>query len=269
MFIVSGHRRAAVSCAALAVLALLAASCGRFGGPHQRGEWYLSAGDYESARQAFNEAIDAGDNVAVAYANRCLANESLGDYESAIRDCTASLDHAEQEAPEGYPRHEVLNNRAVAFLGLAMIAEAMADLDAAIELDPEYADAYANRGRILLDQEDFSGAIAELDQAIEFDAELAEAFGNRGLAYESLGDDELALEDYTSAIEIAEDPQAYFNRAMLRYTLGYFDLAYEDFLRVTELAEGTYLAHRAQVQVDFLDNRPKGFDPQTGVTAEP
>lgn len=260
---------------ASAILLLLAAAlvvtgCGRFAGYHQRAERHLNAGEYEEARQVYTEAIDANDNPAIAYANRCLANESLGDYESAVRDCTQSLELA-AEAGDGvdYTRWEVLNNRAVAYLGMGMTAEAMDDLDAAIELKPDYAEAYANRGRIHLDDEAFELAIADLDRAIELDPELAEAYGNRGLAYESMGDDEQAIADYTRAIQLTNDPQALFNRAMLRYTLGYFDDAYDDFVEVVETAEGTYLAHKAQVQVDLLENRPQGFDPVTETTAEP
>ncbi len=250
-------RRAAVG-TVLLVVTLLAVGCGRFLGPHERGQRFLDLGDYEAARQVYTEAIEAGDNVSVAYANRCIANGALGENEAAVADCTESLRLAGAEPDdEHYKRWEVLNNRGVAYLGQRKYDEAMADFDSALEMQPEYADAYANRGRAHYEREEYEAAIADLDQAVEHDGELAQAYGNRGLAYEGLGDDELASADYTRAIELSQDPQAYFNRGMLRYTLGQFDDAYEDFRLVVEHSDtDSYLAHMAQVQVDLLENRP-------------
>jgi tetratricopeptide (TPR) repeat protein len=57
-------------------------------------------------------------------------------------------------------------------------------------------------------------AIDEYTQAIEIDPQLAEAYVKRGLAYYFRGDIDLAIADYDRAIEI--DPQyadAYVNRA--------------------------------------------------------
>jgi len=258
------------------ILALAAvvtvAGCSLASSPHDRGKRHLKSGNYEEAVEAYTEAIEADDNVAVAYANRCIANEALGNFDDAINDCTRSLEIAEEEGePEGYSTWEVLNNRAIANLDLAHYDDAFDDLDAAIEANPDYADAYANRGRIFIDREQYEEAIEDLDRAVGLDPELSEAFGNRGLAYESLGESENAIADYTAAIELSKDPQALFNRAMLRYTLGYFDDAFDDFQAVVENADNPddYLVYQAEQMVSFLKNRPKGFDPETGVTETP
>lgn len=264
-------RRALVG--VMLVAALLAVSgCDRFLGAHQRGEQLLQRGDYEGARQAYREAIAAGEDLPVAYANLCFADEALNEHEVAVQDCTKSLELApEARDTAAYPRWEVLNNRGVAYLGLRDHDAARSDFDAAIAIRPEYADAYANRGRVLIEAEDYEAAIEDLSRAIELNSELAEAYGNRALAYESLADDESALVDYSRAIDLSHDPQAYFNRAMLRYTLGYFDDAYDDFKAVTERVADpdSYLAFMAQQQVQFLEKRPKGFDPRSGATATP
>jgi tetratricopeptide (TPR) repeat protein len=257
----SGWRVAGAGVVLLA--GLLVAGCDLFGDPHQRGERYLKRGDYESAREALTEAIESGQEVAIAYANRCYANEAMGDYDAAVSDCDEALRlDREGGTGDGFPRWEVLNNRGVAKLGKADYEGALGDFDAAIQEQPDYAAAYANRGRAYLDQERQDDAIEALSRAIELDPELTEAYGNRGLAHEGLGENDQALADYTRAIELSHDPQAYFNRAMLRYTLGYFDDAYDDFNEVVAREEeGSYLAFMAAEQAEFLKNRPEGFDP--------
>jgi len=72
----------------------------------------------------------------------------------------------------------------------------------AIELDPENANAYFNRGF-----EYFSGehekAIEDYSKAIELDPEHAEAYYHRGSCYSDLDEYEAAIEDYSKAIKLA------------------------------------------------------------------
>ncbi len=251
---------------AIIVLACLCTACDRFMDPHQRGESALAQGDYEAALAAFNDAVDSGDHVAEAYANRGIANEALAHYESAISDYTEAL---RLFGPDSQEAPEVLNNRGVAFLKLRKSAEALADFDAAIKARPDYAEAFANRGRVHLDKEDYDAAMQDLDKAIDLKADLGEAYGNRALAHESLGDDEKAIADYTRAIDLGHDPQAYFNRGMLRYTLGCFNLAYADFSEVVERADKSeYLWYMAKSQKDFLEARPKDSKTCSGIERE-
>ena len=77
---------------------------------------------------------------------------------------------------------------------------------------------------------DFLGAIEDLDRAVEINAEYAEAFYVRGLLQQVLGDLEAALADLSKAVELAPDqPQPYVARAgifqeMERYEEALIDL---------------------------------------------
>ena len=253
----------------LIVLGLMSMSltgCGLLGNPHELGQEAMEKQDYGTAVEAYSRVIDgclkkekASDCefVVIALINRALAKSGQMEYLEAARDLGVALEHVEDDDDER--RAEILNNRGVAYLNSrsGKREEALEDLDAAIELRPDYAEAFANRCRIQLDLEYFEEAIDDCKQAVEMDKSLAEAFGNMALAFQEQGDDENAIRNYTTAIMMSGDAQALFNRGMLRYALGCFDLAFNDFLEITETSPDTdYLHYMASQQRMFLENRP-------------
>lgn len=250
----------------LLFIAVSSAGCGLVGGSMARGQRAMDAGDYEAAVLQYGRAIQAGDSLPLAHANRCIALDTLQRHEEAVADCTASLEAAEGVAveAEGYERKVVLNNRAVALLSLRRYEEAIADLNQAIELDPDYAEAFANRGQAAIGEQRYEEAIADLDHAIELNGSLSQAFGNRGFAWQQLGKDVEAIADYTRAIEIDNNPEAYFNRASIRYALGRFEEAYADYKAVLEYGPGTYRAFVAETQVNVLGLLPSVQDAEAG-----
>jgi tetratricopeptide (TPR) repeat protein len=107
--------------------------------------------------------------------------------------------------------------------------EAIEEYNKAIELDPEMADAYNNRGRAYIVRGMYESAIEDLDEAIRLDPEMAIAYNNRGLAYVGLGEYERAIEDYDEAIRLDPDyASAYNNRGAAYFRLGEFERAIED-----------------------------------------
>lgn len=244
---------------ATAALALALAGCGTLGNPLLTGQRYLGEGDYERALVAFDAAIERGRDLPFAYANRCIANDALLYHVEAVDDCTKSLELTEDSSPEGYHRHEVLNNRAVAYINLRRGEEARADLEAALALKADYAEAIANLGRLYIDDEDYEAAIDKLTEAIALNPNLSQAYGNRGFAYQNLGDNLKAVADYDRAIAIDNNIDAWQNRGMLNYTLGRFNAAYEDYSSILRLADKNSTAYyMADSQVKLLESRPTG-----------
>lgn len=88
---------------------------------------------------------------------------------------------------------------------------AIADYDAAIRANPQYAVAFANRGLAKRDKGDVDGGIADLSRAIEINPKLAPAYVARGVAKLRAGDAEAAIVDYTHAIEIDPKLAAAYN----------------------------------------------------------
>lgn len=70
----------------------------------------------------------------------------------------------------------------------------------AIKENPDFADAYINRGLVKNELNDFEGSITDYDKAIELDSKCSLAFNNRGYSKYKKGDYEGALADYNKAI---------------------------------------------------------------------
>lgn len=92
---------------------------------------------------------------------------------------------------------------AQAYSKLEDYKEAIADYTQAIEIDPNYADAYYNRGIAHRKVGDTQAAIADYTQAIKIDPNDAKVYHNRGIARSALEDYQGAIADHTQALEIA------------------------------------------------------------------
>jgi tetratricopeptide (TPR) repeat protein len=116
-----------------------------------------------------------------------------------------------------------------------------------------------------VEQEDFDQAIADLDKALEIDPNLTEAWGNKAQALTGKGDVEGALDAFGRAIEASGgNPDLYFNRASLLYATGNFKEALADY-RVAAKSSNEQLAWMAEQQVNFLKN----VEEQPASTATP
>ena len=72
----------------------------------------------------------------------------------------------------------------------------------AIQLDPNLAQAYSNRGITHANLKDYAAALADYNQAIHLDPNLATAYYNRGNTHANLKDYAAALADYNQAIHL-------------------------------------------------------------------
>jgi len=78
--------------------------------------------------------------------------------------------------------------------------EALASYNRAIELKPDYAEAWSNRGVALGDLRRHEEALASYERAIELKPDYAEAWSNRGITLNDLQRHEDALASYDRAI---------------------------------------------------------------------
>ena len=114
--------------------------------------------------------------------------------------------------------------------------EAICHYTKAVELNPNLAAAYYNRGNIYRDKGEFDLAIADFAKAIELDPNDAESYTNRGAVYGRKGDLDWTVRDCTKAIELdCTHVFAHINRGIAYIQKGKFDLAIADFTKVIEL----------------------------------
>ncbi len=106
---------------------------------------------------------------------------------------------------------EDYNKRGLAKYDSDYISGAIADFTKAIEINPNYAKAYYNRGEAYLsraeekdDLDDYSVAIADFTKAIEINPKYAEAYLSRGVAKCDSGDEAGACEDWNKAGELGD-----------------------------------------------------------------
>ena len=78
----------------------------------------------------------------------------------------------------------------------------LADINKAIDLAPDFAYSYYNRGNILAWLKDYRAAIASYNEAITLEPHLAEAYYNRGLTYIFLGENTQGIADLSKAGEL-------------------------------------------------------------------
>jgi tetratricopeptide (TPR) repeat protein len=103
-------------------------------------------------------------------------------------------------------------------------------------------------------------AVADYTSAIELDPQYAKAYNNRGNARASLGDEERALQDYDTALELDDSlVLAYFNRGLIHYRLGEYEDAIADLGMYLELVPEA--EDRAQVE-DFIEQLREGSPSQ-------
>jgi len=128
------------------------------------------------------------------------------------------------------------------------------DLTKVIQLNPDSAEAYYNRGEAHFHFEQYDKAIDDYTKAIELNPYYAEAYIHRGIAYYELADYEAAHSDFSTYIDYIEQESergwklkladAYYYRGNCRKELGYYVQALKDFYKLECVYEassdGTY-----------------------------
>ena len=125
---------------------------------------------------------------------------------------------------------EAYVNRGVARKSKGDLEGAIQDYNEAIRLDPNDADSFNNRGNARKIQGDADGALLDFNEAIRLKPDYAFAFHGRGVTLYGKGDMNGALLDFNEAIRLKPNyPNAFYVRAMTRKALGDLDGALLDY----------------------------------------
>ena len=110
------------------------------------------------------------------------------------------------------------------FVAPAVVGASTVESGQTLALPASEADAefYLKRGEDLSGAHQYERAIADYTTAIQLRPDYAEAYNDRGFAYYLKGDAERAIADYTRAIELRPNyPKAYNSRGVVYMAHGY------------------------------------------------
>ncbi len=208
--------------------------------------------------KSLKKKIVAGLIVAMCFApcfseNICESAESMTFHEeqvningsSEVRELLRNVEKAERKrdalkafayAEEGIKRYPNLAYFYYLRAGLCQHydikkrSEMVQNLDKAIELDPNFANAYILRAEFFAQEKQYDKAIADYNRAIELEPARAYPYRTRAAIYAVLGEKDRALADYSRVIELEPDfaTTEYFRRANLYYSEGKYDEAIKD-----------------------------------------
>ena len=118
-------------------------------------------------------------------------------------------------------------------------AEALAAMEAALALRPDFAEAHYNRGVMLQALSRQEEALAAYDRALALKPALAQAWNNRGGALAALGRFAEAVASYDRLLALSpRNASAHYNRGTALQRLGEWSKAADSFARTLPLNPG-------------------------------
>ena len=131
---------------------------------------------------------------------------------------------------------EAFGNRGNAYQAKGELDAAILDYDRAIQLQPDYAIAFYNRGNAHDAKGELHAAILDYNHAIQISPDYADAFINRGIAFGVKGELDAAILDFERAIQFQPDlAEAFVNRGNAHYEKDELDAAILDYDRAIQL----------------------------------
>ncbi len=114
--------------------------------------------------------------------------------------------------------------------------DAIQDFSKAIQLDPDNADVYCSRGWIWKKKRKYDKAIEDYNKAIKLKPNDADIYNSRGLIWIKKDEYDKAIQDFDKAIQIDSGfGEAYYNRGFVWEKKGKDDKAFQDFIKAIKL----------------------------------
>jgi tetratricopeptide (TPR) repeat protein len=134
--------------------------------------------------------------------------------------------------------------RADLYIEVKEYQKALADLDKAVQLKPDFYFAYWRRGIAYTRLEAYDKAVEDLTQALKINPKFTGAYCDRGDAYMRLGQPKLAFKDYEKAIQLSPNMTFPYNyRAMAYVQLDNYKSALLDLNRVLSMNKNNHNAY--------------------------
>lgn len=231
---------------------------------YKRGVAYYHLKNFPAALADLDRLVRLNPKNDKAWAARGLVKVGLNDPQGAMADYTEAI-NTNKDGKTFY-------NRARLRASLGDNAGALQDYNQSIALNPQDADARANRCSTNLSLANFSEAVSDCTEAIRLQPNNAVAFNNRCVANFNRKDHQNALKDCTQAIRLnANNDGAYSNRGDVRRDLGDRTGALEDYseaIKINPSNNFTYTS-RGNVRRDLEDFRGAVEDYSRAISLNP
>jgi tetratricopeptide (TPR) repeat protein len=160
----------------------------------------IFAGSVAAALSAL-PASGAVQVIGSSIAHDCYVTaEHNDDASRGVQTCTRALD---QEALSARDRASTFVNRGILRARLGEVELALNDYDEALSIDPILAEAFLNRGTVLIALRRYDEAVVSSGKAIALKPRQSElAYYNRAVAEEALGNLRDAYDDLKQAVSI-------------------------------------------------------------------
>ncbi|NJK70515.1 MAG: tetratricopeptide repeat protein [Microcoleus sp. SU_5_3] len=159
-------------------------------------------------------------------------------FENRYEDAIIAYDRALEIQPD---LADTWNNRGVVLTRMQRYPEAIASYEQATTIRPNYPDAWNNRGVVLLELQQYPEAIVCYEQAIQAKPDYADAWNNRGVAFSKMQQYEQAVISYNQALQIKNDyTDAWNNRGVALSKLQKYEAAIESYDNAAKIRPDFY-----------------------------
>lgn len=158
----------------------------------------LLAKDLKGAERYIEQSISLHPTNAMFYYQRGVLNNIREQYRRSIEDFTKAL----ELNPSGSLMVQIYLNRALANIRETYLDAAMADYNAAQEIDPRNAIVYTSRGFTNYRLGNYLDAINDYNKGLDLEPNNAISFYNRGMAYLKLNDKANACIDFHKSCKL-------------------------------------------------------------------
>jgi len=255
----------------------LAAVTDNFHAWSNRAAAYLQTGDLVAARSDIDRALALNPHDVQLLENRIVIAREADDRLTVIEDCTWLIEHFP-------PRSKWLLDRGKALGAESRLAESLADLQMAVQLEPtadtyyfrgitqyflaqydaaiadftqtltlqpDFTLAYLKRCSALYQLQRYSAALPDCDEFVRQQPDSYDGHYNRGIVRSRAGDQDGALTDYRLAIELARNPaekaNAWYGVGVASERAGQKKAAQDAYRRTLEI-DSEYRAARTALQ---------------------
>jgi tetratricopeptide (TPR) repeat protein len=134
--------------------------------------------------------------------------------------------------------------------------QAVKDYDQTIQLKPDFAAAYNNRGDVYRTTGDFVWAISDYEIALQLRPDYDEAYSSREDAYFEIDEIKRNIDIYDRDVMSCPDADAFYQRGLAYANIGEIKKAISDFKKALKLSrDNTNFSNWIQKRIQWLEGK--------------